>query len=710
MSNAAKILVVDDDPMMRLLSSQALQAAGYAVDEAYDGYQALERITAVNPDLVLLDVTMPGYDGFAVCRTLRERTDSKHTPIIMLTSLDDGESIKNAYDAGATDFILKPINWHILVQRVNSVLRAAHAFEELRDSRGRLEHAQRIAHLGNWEWDLDSNVLYGSDEAYRIFGFLPGSAIDPARIAATLSREDQTQINQAIRLLVTKNRPFSIEHSIRRADGEMRIVEQHAEVLLRKERRVHRIIGTIRDVTVQRNTEEKIRRLAFYDSLTGLPNRAMFQERLIGSLASAADAGTQVAILFLDLDRFKRINDSLGHSVGDEFLRAIGARLRTLVRRTDLVAAALDQVEEDLVARLGGDEFTVMLTDFGTVEDIAKVAQRIIAMVKKPINIGGHEVFSSASVGIAVYPMDGADLDTLLKNADTAMFHAKAVGRDGYQYYSDDMNVSTANRLSLETGLRQALVRQEFVLHYQPKVDLATNQIVAAEALVRWNHPSGRLIYPNDFIGIAEETGMIMDLGDIVIESACLQLQAWQRAGFPLKSVAVNLSPLQFKRRDLVDHIAAILRRTGVPPQCLELEITEGAVMHSEEAAIAMMIELKDLGVSLAMDDFGVGYSSLSYLTRFPIDHLKIDRSFIADLPQNQEKAAVVRAIIAMACSLKLNTVAEGVETVDQERFLKAAGCHQFQGYLLSPPIPASALEQLIERTNKTSLSSTTVF
>ena len=701
MTNPLKILVVDDDPMMRLLSRQALLAAGFYVDEASDGYQALDQVARLNPDLILLDVTMPGFDGFAVCKALRERADSNDTPVIMLTSLDDGESIKSAYDAGATDFILKPINWHILVQRVHSVLRAARAFDELRASRGRLEHAQRIAHLGNWEWDLDSNVMYGSDEAYRIFGFMPGTAINPARIAATLTREDHAHVNNALRRLLTSGTPFSLEHAICRPDGETRIVEQHAEVLLSKEKRVHRIIGTIRDVTVQRNTEEKIRRLAFYDSLTGLPNRAMFQERLASSLASAADAGTQVAILFLDLDRFKRINDSLGHSVGDEFLRAIGARLKTLVRRTDLVAAGLDQADEDLVARLGGDEFTVMLTDFGSIEDIAKVAQRIIAMVKKPINIGGHEVFSSASVGIAIYPVDGTDLDTLLKNADTAMFHAKSVGRDGYQYYSDDMNVSTANRLSLETGLRQALVRQEFVLHFQPKVDLATNRIVSAEALVRWEHPSGRLIYPNEFIAIAEETGMIMDLGDIVIESACRQLQTWQRAGFPLKSVAVNLSPLQFKRNDLVDHIAAILQRTGVSPQSLELEITEGAVMHSEEAAIAMMIELKRLGVSLAMDDFGVGYSSLSFLTRFPIDHLKIDRSFISDLPQNQEKAAVVRAIIAMACSLKLNTVAEGVETVEQERFLKAAGCHQFQGYLLSPPIPAHALERLIERTNK---------
>ena len=350
---------------------------------------------------------------------------------------------------------------------------------------------------------------------------------------------------------------------------------------------------------------------------------------------------------------------------------------------------------------MGGDEFTVLLTDFKHTLDAAKVAQRILSEIQRPVVINGREVISGVSIGIALYPEDGRDVDTIIKNADTAMFHAKSSGRGRYQYYSAEMNASAVAKLALESDLRHAIARSEFLLHYQPKLDLATNRIVSVEALVRWQHPKRGLVQPGEFIELAEETGMIMELGAYVITQACLQFKQWQAMGIDLESIAVNLSPVQFRRDDLVEHIAEILDSTGVPPNRLELEITEGAVMHNEEKSIETMKRLKALGISLSMDDFGVGYSSLSHLTRFPIDRLKIDQSFISDLPQNQEKAAVVRAIVAMAHSLNLATVAEGVETAEQERFMKAVGCDQFQGYFLSRPIPAQELKALIEKFHK---------
>ncbi len=709
MSARFNILIVDDDPMMRLLAGQALEASDFNVVEAAGGKEALESVKLQTPDLILLDVTMPEIDGFFVCRELRKTEKTKNIPVIMLTALDDVKSIGNAYEAGATDFIIKPINWHILVQRVNYVLRASEAFRDLRTSQARLEHAQRIAHLGHWEWDVERDSIHGSDEAFRIFGIEPGTAISSILFENAIPADDALRLKRGLRRLIRDRVTFLLEHRVIRPGGEIRIVQQQAEISAATGKFVEKIIGTIRDITVAKQMEEHIRQLAFYDSLTGLPNRRMFQERLTSALALAEHNGTQMAVLFLDLDRFKRINDTLGHSIGDAYLAEIAVRLKALVRRSDMVASSVER-EEDLIARLGGDEFTVLLTDFKNNLDVAKVAQRILNTIKKPVLIDGREVASSVSVGIALYPEDGIDVETIVKNADTAMFHAKSSGRGRYQYYSAEMNASAMAKLALENDLRRAISRHEFLLHYQPKLDLASNRIVSVEALVRWQHPQRGIIPPVEFIGLAEETGLIMDLGMIVLEQACRQFKHWQAAGIELESVSVNLSPVQFRREDLVEHIGAVLKSAGLDPNRLELEITEGVVMHNEEKSIDTMNRLKRLGIGLSMDDFGVGYSSLSHLTRFPIDRLKIDQSFISNLPQNQEKAAVVRAILAMAHSLNLTSVAEGVETREQEMFLRSAGCHQYQGYLFSKPVPAEQLEHLVREVNQVVSSPSLVF
>ena len=483
------LLIVDDDPMMRLLSRQAMMTSGFEVAEVEGGLLALASIKQRKPDLVLLDVTMPHLNRFAVCRELRRDEDTQRIPVIMLTGLDDVESISGAYEAGATDFIIKAINWHILVQRVQQLLRASEAFSALRTSRARLEHAQRIAHLGNWEYDIDSDIIHGSDEACRIFGIEPGTELTSPQIAAAISTVDYARIQNGVRQLIRHGMSFFLEHQIRRPNGDIRIAQQQAEIFLRKGDRVRRVVGTIRDITTEKQTEEHIRRLAFYDSLTGLPNRRMFQERLTNALALASRKGAKVAILFLDLDRFKRINDTLRHAVGDAFLLESATRLKSLVRRSDVVASVASEREEDLIARLGGDEFTIMFSDFRNTLNLAKVAQRILNTVRQPVTINGQEVFSSVSIGIALFPDDATDLDTLHKNADTAMFHAKSLGSGRYQYYSNEMNASSLAKLALETELRQAIEGNEFVLHFQPKLDMKSNRIVSVEALVRWQHP-----------------------------------------------------------------------------------------------------------------------------------------------------------------------------------------------------------------------------
>jgi diguanylate cyclase (GGDEF)-like protein/PAS domain S-box-containing protein len=691
------ILSVDDDPAMRLLTREALEGAGFAVIEAEDGPSAVRAIEQQGPNLVLLDVTMPGQDGFETCRQARTLPSGAEVPIIMVTGLDDVESISRAYEVGATDFISKPLNWQILVQRVRYLLRASRAFGDLKESQSRLENAQRIARLGHWELDLTSNALYCSEEAYRIFGATTPIPLSLEIAFSRFHREDQPAVMECIKQARETSEPYSLEHRIVQLGGKVRIVEHQGAVTRDSDGKPVRLTGTIRDVTLQKQAEEQIRYLAYYDSLTGLPNRLMFKEQLAGALEFARRKDQRVAVLFLDLDRFKLINDTLGHSAGDELLRQMSGRLRDSVRRSDYVAAMHQGRATDLIARLGGDEFTVMLTEFDNIHNVAKVADRVLESAKKPFHIDGQELFATLSIGIAVYPEDGDNLDALLKNADAAMFHAKTEGRDNFQYYSQTMNAFASARLALESDLRRAVERQEFVLYYQPKVDLASNKIVGMEALVRWRHPERGLVSPGDFISVAEETGLIVPLGNWVLRQACEQTKRWADRGFTPLKVSVNLSPRQFRQADLVEVVNDALRDSRLDPAYLELEITESAVIHREDEALEALRALKPSGISLSIDDFGTGYSSLSYLTRFPIDALKIDRAFLHALPNNGDQAVVVRAIIAMAKSLGLVTIAEGVETDAQRGFLAREACDQMQGFLISEPVSVREFEALLE-------------
>ncbi len=445
------------------------------------------------------------------------------------------------------------------------------------------------------------------------------------------------------------------------------------------------LIGVMRDITERKAMEEKILHMANHDALTGLPNRNLVQDRIQQAIGRAQRSSSRFAVLFIDLDQFKTINDSLGHNVGDQLLRMVAARIVKCLR------------EEDTVSRQGGDEFIVLLCDVSNPQDAAVVARKILDALSAPIDVGGRALSTSASIGIALYPEDGKDVETLLKNSDTAMYCAKESGRNLYQFFAREMNASAAERLFLESRLRQAVSGGALQLHYQPLVNLADGRIVATEALVRWHDAELGDVPPARFIPVAEASGLIIALGEWVFRQACRQLRQWQARGIALPHMVVNLSHLQFRQKNLAQTFAAIIAESGIDPRCLGLEITESAIMENPEITIDTLNELKALGIELSLDDFGTGYSSLSYLKRFPIDKLKIDQAFIHDISTDPSDGAMVTAIIAMAHHLGIRVVAEGVETDAQLAYLREHACDEYQGYLFSRPLPADALQHLFD-------------
>ena len=449
------------------------------------------------------------------------------------------------------------------------------------------------------------------------------------------------------------------------------------------EGRISHYFSIFSDISERKRAEERIHHLAYYDALTDLPNRSLLNKLVTQTLAAAARSRAHGALLFIDLNRFKPINDTLGHEVGDRLLKQVGERFRATLR------------SEDLMARLGGDEFVAGLFNIAKREHAGIVAQKLLTALDEPFLIDGNELRLGACIGISIYPQDGDNAETLLRYADIAMYRAKQTRQNAYMYYSEEMNRRSLDRLKIETGLRQALDRGELRVHYQPKVRIDSGEIIGAEALVRWQHPSEGMIPPGEFIPVAEETGLVVQIGEWVLEQACLQALAWQRAGLPLLKIAVNISARQINA-GLPRTVAALLARLGLPPEWLELELTESMLMHGSDEVIDMMDELHAKGISLALDDFGTGYSSLSYLKRFPIDTLKIDRSFVAGIPQDANDCAIAGAIVSMAKQLGHKVIAEGVETREQLAFLSSLGCHEIQGYLFSPGVPAESFAALV--------------
>ncbi len=649
------------------------------------------------PDLVLMDVSMPEMDGFTACAELRRLPGGARVPVVMMTGLEDVKSIETAFEVGATDFITKPIHWTILAHRVRYMLRASKAIDDLKQSQRRLSNAQRIGEMGDWEWDLRSGRVVASEQAWAIFGHDASQGVVGSDIFfGHLPEDDRIALQRACEEAGADGEIFAFEHRVVRGDGRTRHVQQQVEVVERgADGRSARLAGAVHDISRRKEAEEQIRRLAYYDPLTGLPNRLAFDEHLNKAIAQADRFGRKLAVMFVDLDNFKRVNDTLGHKAGDELLRTASARLAGSLRAHDSVTRDHHEPMHS-IARLGGDEFIVLLTDLGDAADAASAARRIVATLAEPVTLHGTEVFVGGSIGVAVYPQDGTDIDTLLKNADTAMYWAKEAGRGNFQFYDRAMGAQALDRLMLESSLRRAIERNEFVLHYQPRVDVMSGAVVGAEALIRWQHPDRGLLPPAQFIPLVENAGLEVPVGEWVIKAACRQMAAWRALGLGTIPVAVNLASTHLGDASLPRLVARALAEHQIPAGCLEVEVTESILLADSERSAAVAAEISTMGVRLSIDDFGTGYSSLSYLKRLPIHALKIDRSFVRDLVTDPDDEAIVSAIIALGHSLKLKVVAEGVETAAQLAFLRSRHCDEYQGFLTSRPVDAEEFVRVL--------------
>ena len=700
------VLLVDDDEVNLLLTALGLRDRGFTVTEASSGEQALQTMRWNAPDVIVLDAMMPGgMDGFDTCRELRRMPGFENMPVLMLTGLDDDASITRAYEAGASDFFVKTTQWSLLAGRLHYLLRASRTRIELERAKGKLARAQDLARMGSFDWRRCGGGLLMSPEALRVFGFGPQEATSLRLLLRMVPQDERRvllrQLHDALRhvSVVTTDVP------IVSLDGRQRIIHVEAEPEFDEHGQGAGYSGIVQDVTDRRQAEDKIRQLANFDALTGLPNRRQLIWRAERALEQARRMQHQFALLMIDLDRFKVINDTLGHGAGDELLMEVGRRLRACVRHSDQVlegsleaAGVRSHLALEAVGRLGGDEFVALLPEVADEQDADRVALRVLESLREAIFVSGQECFVTASVGVAIYPRDGSTVVDLLRNSDIAMYAVKSQGRNAAAIYSPQLAGQGRQKLELETALHRALERDELVLHYQPKIDVRAAKMVGAEALMRWQR-GGKLVPPAEFIPLAEDTGLIVPMSEWALRETARQARLWQDAFGFADAIAVNMPSRLFERSDLVEHIHQCVTQFGVPHRVIHLEITEDNLMKELQNVIPALHRLNEIGVEISIDDFGTGYSSLAYLTTLPISELKIDRSFVRDLGITPQSSAVVTAIIALARSLGLRVVAEGVETLRQMEVLHRLGCGVMQGFLFCRGVPPDELQRWLQNT-----------
>jgi diguanylate cyclase (GGDEF)-like protein/PAS domain S-box-containing protein len=786
----------------------AMDKAGFLTSSAADIMAIIRQFAAGQPDLVLLDAVGTGEYCCKTCREIRSIPEGMYVPILVVAGTGDIETGCRAFDAGATDVVVEPVVPELLICRMRFLLREGCLVKSLAEMEHQLAGAQRIARVGNWDFNTATGMIRGSGEMFRILGIPRESgtisfesfilAVQPAdrhMVASSLvnackrkfpcsiefkarcsdSREctlrllcladdttpgeepcmkgvlqDITEIREGEeRLRMLKQAIDCLPIGITLSDIEGRIIYLNpaeakihsytAEELVGREAclfaplslrkpftpdqlknlgvlrrestnikksgeefpvqltsiavrntdgRCTGIVTTCEDITRQKEAETKIHKLAYFDPLTGLLNRGMFLDRLHQALALADREQQKLCLVFLDLDNFKDVNDTQGHDFGDKLLSEVANRLAVTMR------------DSDTLARFGGDEFVLLLTSVTSLESPALAAQRILSIFSNPVEIDGCQIFSSASIGLAVYPDDGLDVESLLKCADTAMYHAKNEGKSRYHFFSKEMNQKIMRRVALENSLRQGLEKDEFFLHYQPKWDLKSTRMIGAEVLLRWRSPDHGLIHPSEFIALTESSGLIFDLGHWVLRSAGPQAKHWATAGHRHFKVAVNISGKQLRHPDFFDLVDVVVRESGIDPSALELEFTENVIMEHAERTVDTLESLRKMGVQLSIDDFGTGYSSLNFLKNFPIDRINIDRSFVTDVNQCNDAAALVKAIISMGHSLNLKVLAEGVENGDQLQFLSELGCDEVQGFYLAQPMTTADLTKRMSQSS----------
>lgn len=693
------ILVADDDETSRTLVTRVLSHAGFEVAEAADGQEAVDVFARRRPELVVLDVRMPRMDGFEATVAIRALPGGATVPILMLTALDDEVSIARAYDVGATDFATKPLNVLLLPPRVRYMLRAHRTLGELKRSEERLAEAQRHARLGHWDWDPATNAMWWSSVTSELLAVVQADGA-PSResFLRRLHADDRELASRAMEAAARGETEEGVDVRVVLPDGAIRHLHTTAVPHVEEDGRPARVSGTVQDISERKEAEQRIRFLAYYDGLTRLPNRTLFLNRLGLAMDGARRDKNSVAVFFLDLDQFKQINDSFGHSVGDRLLMEVAERLSKALRKTDCVARNEPEDDDQLVARLGGDEFLILATGITRAGDAARIARRVQDSLARPFELQGYEVFVTGSIGIGIFPHDGEDAETLLKNADMAMYQAKQAGRNQVHFYDHSLHEAAVRRLSLENRLRRALERDELVVHFQPIVDEPTRRIVGAEALVRWVHPELDLLPPAEFIEISEETGLIVPIGDWVLRTALAEARGWREGGHGELSISINLSARQFKERRLASQIREAVEQSGLSVHCVELEITESLLMYSTQDITRTLQTLREMGLGIVLDDFGTGYSSLSYLLKLPFSTVKMDRQFISEIGKDARSAALISSIVTMAAGLRLSLIAEGVETPEQAAELRRLGCRLMQGYLFGRPVPAAEFRALLER------------
>lgn len=697
------ILIVDDDPIILKSLKDLLVVRGYNIDTAIGGQEAICQLDAKEYDLVLLDLHMPYVSGHDVMEHLRKQ---RLTPSVIIVSGETSfEAARNAVSQGAYDFLRKPYATDELIMTINNALKEKRLETLNIQIQKQLKESER---LHRYLVNSSPDIIYILD-ARGYFTFIN------ERIESLLGFDKEELIGKHYSVLVYNedidrakfvfnerrigNRASTnIELRLKcKDDGAPRYFDTRTLPIELSSMGIYEnkdtnkrdtylgTYGVARDITERKIAEETINFQAYHDLLTRLPNRSLLRDRLGLAISHAKREKEMLAVMFLDLDRFKNVNDTLGHMIGDELLQQVSVRLKSCLR------------EGDTLARFGGDEFTLLLPKISNNRtDVTKIAEKITATLKEPFVIDSHELYVSTSIGISVYPQDGTNMDSLIKNADVAMYHVKNQGKNGYQFFSNDMTAPYLNKLSLDTGIHNALKNDEFSLVYQPLINISSGEIVGVEALLRWTHPKLGNISPSEFIPFAEETGLIVEIGNWVLKTAVNELRQWIDAGLPEIRMSINISARHLAEKNIVKTISDVLKDYAIPGNCLEIEITENAIMDDMDSVINKLKRISELGVTIAIDDFGTGYSSLTYLHKLPINTLKIDRAFLQDSRFANDSHTIVNTIVAMAKGLGLNVVAEGVETQKQLDYLSEMECDEAQGFLFGKPLQADVITQLL--------------
>lgn len=688
------VLVIEDDPVARMVCIQQLKKIGFAVAEAEDGEAAIELLGSLRPDLIMLDVEMGRLNGYDVCRFVREHEHLSVCPVIMLTSHDDDSSIQSAFDAGATDFASKPVNWSLMHHKIRYVLRGAELLHDLAES-------ESVAMMGSWRKLTDERTVRVSAGLRRLIENRPVVDDD---ILSVVHPKDRDYLSRAFEKVLGGS-TINVTHRLANDDQATRYVQHRAGPIFNYQQEIVGIAGTMMDVTAREKASSRIRLLAFQDRVTGFPNRVAFTSALETLLKSRENDNAPFGVLYLNLDDFKRINDSMGHGVGDALLKAVCDRLSTVSgfenpfdRIVDLRAGAEEFVQNEiLVARMGGDEFAMLLPRVDGREQLEQTADTVCELLTNAFEIGQQPLTVSCSLGIAMYPADGNEASMLIKNADSAMHTAKRSGKNAVCHYERSMSHAAQRLLQIENGLRGALQNNELSLVFQPQINVADNTIAGVESLLRWQSAELGTVSPIEFIPVAEETGLIQQIGQWVMAEACAQMSRWREQNLPIPRVGVNVSYGQFIRDDFVEQVRLLLESHALPAECLDLEMTESVLAEDVETTSASFNALRTMGVGISIDDFGTGYSSLSYLKHFTIDRLKIDRSFVRDIAGDRKDRALTSSIIKLAEGLDMRIVVEGVEDREQLAVVTGLGADEIQGYLYSRPLACPDLADWVE-------------